>query len=1024
LNTGLGAWMRHHCRSLFFLLLLLVIGGIYSAWKLPVALFPQIDFPRVALTFNSGDRPAERMEMEVTQPVESAVRGVPGVRRVRSTTSRGCTEFSVDFDWGMDMVSALLQVESAINQVLPTLPAGTTFDARRMDTTVFPVLGYSLTSDSLSPVALRDLAAYRLSPLLSTVSGVAKIDVQGGGVEEIHIVTDSARLAAYGVTVADLSHALAASSEISAVGHLEDHNKLYLILSGASLDDLSKIRDIAIRVAENGVVRVGDVADVTPGVAPDYSRVTADGRDAVLLSIYQQPGGNTVEIAGQLKQKLEAYRSRLPPGVHIANWYDQSDLILQSAGSVRDAVLIGAALSACVLLLFLRSWKITLISALCVPAVLAATVLLIYACGQSFNMMTLGGMAAAVGLIIDDAIGMVEHLVRRLRHRGPERARRAAGPLSKILAAAEEFTPPLTASSLSTIVIFAPLAFLSGVTGAFFKALSFTMAISLGLSYLVTLLVVPIMADVLLGEKEARHEDAGRVTRALHHGYERFMHRCFARPWLVVASLVPLFFIGWIAYQRLGTGFMPQMDEGGFVLDYVSDPGTSLAETDRLLRQVEAILRDTPEVATYSRRTGQQLGGGLTETNQGDFFVKLKPGPRRPIDEVIDDVRDRINKRVSGLDIEFAQLMEDLIGDLTSVPEPIEIQLYGDDVAMLSKTADSVADALGNIKGVVDVESGLVVAGDALNVDIDPLKAAIQGTDPAAITDQLSDLWSGAVDARVLRGVKTVDIRVSLGNEARRRVEDLENTPIRAPDGHIFLLRQVASVSVLTGQPEITRQDLRRMISVTGRLSGRDLGSTVRDIRAALQKPGLLPPQVTFVLGGAFAEQQAAFAGLLVVLGAAVALIFLLLLYVYENFQVAAAILFTTVLALPIVFLGLWLTHTELNITSMMGLTMVVGIATEVSIFLVSEISELPPGVHGVPALILAAKNRMRPILMTTVAAVLALLPLALGIGRGSAMQQPLAIAIICGLVGHLPLVLIVLPVLLPRPEARSSSVS
>ncbi len=593
-----------------FLLTLLVAGGIISAWRLPVGLFPQVDFPRIVLSFDAGDRPAERMEMEVTRVEESAVRAVPGVRRVRSTTSRGDAELSVDFDWGLDMVSALLQIESAVNQTLPTLPAGTRFEARRMDTTVFPVLGYSLTSDTLSQTALRDLAQFQIAPLLSTVGGVAKIDVQGGAVEEIHVTTDPARLAAFGLTVADLSKALAGANVLTAVGRLEDHNKLYLLLTDTRLTDLAQVRETVLRVGGNGLVRVGDVAEVAPGAAPNYQRVTADGRDAVLLGIHQQPGGNTVRIARELREKFAGYQSRLPKGVRLANWYDQSQLIVDSAGSVRDAVLIGAVLAAGVLLLFLRSWKITLIAVVCVPAVLAATALVLGAIGQSFNIMTLGGMAAAVGLIIDDAIGMVEHLVRRLREReNLPPAGMARGASARILAAAAEFTPALTASSLSTVVIFAPLAFLSGVTGAFFKALSVTMAIALIISYLVTLLAVPVLSDLLLGDKDAGRHDGGRWTAALHSGYDRLMRWSFARPWLVMLSLLPLFVVGYVAYQRVRTGFMPAMDEGNFNIDYHSAPGTSLAETDRLLRRFEDILRATPEVTAYSRRTGLQLGG-------------------------------------------------------------------------------------------------------------------------------------------------------------------------------------------------------------------------------------------------------------------------------------------------------------------------------------------------------------------------------------------------------------------------------
>ena len=1017
----MSGWTSAHRRSILFLLALLVAGGVFSALKLPVGLFPHVDFPRVEISLDAGDRPAEHMELEVTRPLELAVRAVPGVRRVRSTTSRGSAEVSVDFDWGLDMVSALLQVESAVNQSLPGFPAGMRYEARRMDPTVFPVLGYGLTSTTLSQVELRDLALYQLTPLLSTVNGVAKIDVQGGATEEIHVTTDPARLAAFGLTVADLSKALAGANVLTAVGRLQDHDKLYLLLTDTRLSDLAKVRDTVLRVGENGAVRVGDVAEVAPGVAPVYQRVTADGRDAVLLGIHQQPGGNTVSIDQALKAKLAAYAPRLPKGVHIGTWYDQSSLILESATTVRDSVFIGALLAAGVLFLFLRSWKITLIAVICVPAVLAATTLLLGVMGQSFNIMTLGGMAAAVGLIIDDAIGMVEHLVRRLRERDellPAAVRIAP---SRILAAAREFTPQLTASSLSTVVIFAPLAFLSGVTGAFFKALSLTVALALIISYLVSLLAVPVLTDLLLGEKDAGQNDSGRWTQALHHGYERTMRWCFQRPWLVLAALMPIFVAGYFAYQHVGTGFMPELDEGGFVLDYKTPAGTSLEETDRVLRQVEAILQSLPEMSAYSRRTGLQLGGGITEANQGDFFITLKPPPRRDIEDIMALVRAQVAAKVPGVEIELAQLMEDLIGDLTSVPQPIEIQLFCPDEPTLEHTADAVAAVIGRIDGVVDVKSGLVVAGDALDIEIDPFKAALQGTDPATITTQLDDALTGATDTEVVRGPKTVALRVKLRPADRARATQIADLPIRATDGHLFALRQVATIRTLVGQPEITREDLRRMVAVTGRLSGRDLGSTIRDVQAALAKPGLLPKQVTFVLGGAYAQQQKAFAGLLGVMGAATALVFLLLLYVYENFQTAAAILFTTLLALPVVFLGLWVTGTELNITSMMGLTMIVGIATEVSIFLVSEIGELPPGVEGVPALIQAARNRMRPILMTTIAAVLALLPLALGIGQGSGMQQPLAIAIICGLVAHLPLVLIVLPVLLPRPVARKA---
>ncbi|HEX7632066.1 MAG TPA: efflux RND transporter permease subunit, partial [Lacunisphaera sp.] len=497
-------------------------------------------------------------------------------------------------------------------------------------------------------------------------------------------------------------------------------------------------------------------------------------------------------------------------------------------------------------------------------------------------------------------------------------------------------------------------------------------------------------------------------------GYAALMRRVLARPVLVLLGVVPLLVVAWMCYQRVGSGFMPSMDEGGFILDYRAESGTSLSETDRLLRQVESILQETPEVQTYSRRTGLQLGGGLTEANEGDYFIRLKPRPRRNIDEVIDDVRKQIESRVPGLEVEMAQLMEDLIGDLTAVPQPIEIKLYSDDGALLSAAAPQVAKAIGAIPGVVDVKDGIVLAGDALTINVDRAKAALEGMDPDAVSQAVNALLDGATTTTsVESGPKLVGIRAWIPEKDRRTAEAVGNLQLRAPDGHFFPLRRVAAIATVTGQPQIVRDDLKRMIPVTGRISGRDLGSTIRDVQDTLAKPGLLPRGVYFALGGTYAEQQKAFSGLIAVFVGAVALVFLLLLFLYESFRTALAMLGCTLLALSAVTIGLWLTGTELNISSMMGMTMIVGIATEVAIFYVSELVSLPPDLNLAEALVQAGLNRMRPIAMTTFAAILALLPLALGIGAGSAMQQPLAIAIISGLVLQMPLVLIVLPVLL-----------
>ncbi len=1004
-------WMQQHRRSILFLLVLLVIGGIVSGMKLPVALFPHVDFPRVRVDVEAGDRPADRMAIEVTRPVEEAVRGVPGVVNIRSTTSRGSAEISIRFGWGENMIAKFLQVESAINHVQSVLPQGTTFEVRRMDPTVFPVLAYSMSSDTHSLVELRDIAEYQLRPVLSTVNGVAKVGILGGDQEEFHVIVDPARLASFGLTVQDIANALSAANVVTAVGRLEDHYKLYLVVSDTRFHNLSSVRHTVLRSGKDGVVLLDDVATVSRSTVPRYNRVTADGRQAVIFQVYQQPGGNTVQIDRELKAKLADFRKRLPVGVTIAKWYDQSELILASASSVRDAIFIGVLLAAFVLLLFLRNLKVTLIAVIAVPAVLAAALLLLHVLGMSFNIMTLGGMAAAVGLIIDDSIVMVEHIIRRLRGGGDHHG--------KVMEATRELSKPLLGSSASTIIIFLPLAFLSGVTGAFFKSLSLTMAAGLFISYWVARLAEPLIADHLLTAKDAGQEEGGILTGYAHHGYETLMRRLLAHPLLIVCLIIPLLLIGWWSYKRVGSGFMPSMDEGGFVLDYQAPAGTSLSETDRLLRQVGTILRSTPAVDTYSRRTGLALGGGITEANEGDFFVRLKPFPRPPIWTVMNDVRRQIDRRIPGLKIEMAQLMEDLIGDLTAVPQPIEIKIFSDNSTLLQKLSPQVAAAISKIPGVVDVKDGIVFAGDALDIKVDRVRASLEGVDPESVTKILQDVMSGKVTTQILRGPKMVGVRVWVPDSMRATEWNVRHLKMRAPDGHLFPISRIATFTPITGQPQITRDDLKRMVAVTGRISGRDMGSVVSDVKKVLQRPGLLPKDVYYSLGGLYEQQQIAFAGLMMVFAAAVLLVFLLLLFLYENFRVAAAILTTTLLSVSAVFIGLWLTRIQLNISSMMGMTMIVGIVTEVGIFYVSEYVDLPTAEDPAEVLVSAGKNRMRPIAMTTLAAILALLPLALGIGQGSAMQQPLAVAIISGLIVQLPLVLVVLPVLLKLLAAR-----
>ena len=1023
-------WLSAHVRSILFAFVLLILAGLGAALRLPVSLFPHIDFPRVLVSVDAGDRAVDQTAIQVTRPLEAALRGVPGVAHIRSTTSRGTADISLNFDWGHDMVAATLQTEAALNATLPDLPPGVRFSVHRMDPTVFPVLGLAVSSATRDPAVLRSLAELQLRPLVAAVPGVAGVEVLGGGQAEYQVVLDPARLQALGLSLDDVSRAIAANNTVMAVGRLEDRHRLYLTLVDSRLGDVRDIGDIVIKTGASagaGVVPLSAVADIKMGKAPAWTRVTAQGRDAVLINVRQSPDADSVALVKAVRARLKEFAA--PADVKITTFYDQSELVTGAAASVRDAIGLGALLAGFVLFAFLRSPRLMLITALMLPAVLATACLLLMMLHMSFNMMTLGGLAAAVGLVVDDVVVMLEHVMRRLQE-----ADRAGGDQARekgragMLTAAGEMARPLIGSSLSTVVVFAPLAFLSGVTGGFFKALAVTMSSSLIISLLFTLFIAPVLARAWLRPKDVESADrAHAMMKGLGGGYQRLALLSLARPALTAGLVAAIFIgVGGFAFTQLGSGFMPRMDEGGFILDYKAKPGAALSDTDRLLRQVEAIVRATPDVDSYSRRTGAQLGGGLTEADEGDFFIHLKRGARRPIEEVMAEIRQKVENQVPGLDIETAQLMEDLIGDLTAVPQPVEIKLFSPDPAALRQSAAMIAPAIGRIDGIVEVVDGLRVAGDAIVVKVNRPAAALEGLDPDAVARQMQNLVGGTVATQVQNGERLIGVRIATPANLRDRLAAISQLRLHAPDGHDLPLSRVASVTIEPGQRQLTREDLQPFVGVTARLEHRDLGSAMQAVQKAVRSLSL-PAGVRVEYGGLYAEQQRSFRDLALVFASALLLVTLLLLYLFEQWAVVVSVLSVVVLAASSVFVGLWVTGTELNISALMGLTMVVGIITELAIFYFAEVSfETPADRQDLAA---AGLARLRPILMSAVIAILALSPLAFGLGEGSALQKPLAIAIISGLIAGAPLVLLLLPAVYaaltrttppPEPSPRS----
>jgi CzcA family heavy metal efflux pump len=1006
-------WFARHSKSIIFLIIILAIVGIYEALQLPVAVFPTTNFPLIVIGVDNGVMPIEQMEVTITRPIEQAINSVPGLESVRSVTSRGSAEVDLLFNWNVNMIETLQMVNAEVSRIQSSLPPTAKIESHRMDFSSFPIIGYSLTSDKVPQTELWELATYDIKPRLNRLNGVATVLVQGGQQPEFQVTVDPSKMLHAKVSISDVLGAINHTNIVDSPGLMNRNHQLFLGLVNGQVHNAEDIAGVVVKSVNNVPVRIGDIGTVESSVAPAYTVVTANGKPAVLLSINRQPDSNTVDVANLVRNEIETIRPSLPAGIEVKPFYDQSNIVNESIRSVRDAIIIGLLLAGLVIWLFLRDWGTAVMTGLVVPVTMFVTFIAMRLLGQSFNLMTLGGLAAAVGLVIDDKIVVVENIVL---HRDA-----GQGPLEATASALKELTVPLIGSTLTPIVVFLPLITITGVTGTFFSALAIAMSVALLTSLVLALVWTSNLGTRLIRRHGAHHEDSehgffGHIIRF----YERWLRRLLEHPLLMAVFCVLLIAVSYLSYRQLGSGLLPAMDEGGFVLDYNMPPGTSLQETNRVLNHVERIIRETPEVESTSRRTGLQLGiFPVTEPNTGDFTVKLKEQRKRGIDDVITEIRDKIKKSEPVLDVEFVQLLQDMIGDLSGgAPEPVVVKLFSDDANVLKEWAPHVGDALmnvsiGNKKPIVDIEDGIenTTSGPAVTFNISPERLARAGFAADDLEIVTSTILDGEPAAQpVIINDRPYTLRVRYPASSRSSLEAISNTMLVNSNGSTATLGSLTGITEEPGQTEVLRENLQRVVNVTARLEGVDLGTGI----AAAQKTVAdlkLPPTIRVEYGGIYEQQQKSFRDLVTVLILAIVLIFLVLLFEFRSYSAPIAILSSAVLSTSGVCFALLITRTEFNVSSFMGLIMVVGIVAKNGILLLDANHKyLAAGMPVEEAMIQAGRRRLRPIVMTAMAAVAGMLPLALAIGAGSQMLQPLAIAVIGGILVSMVLSLIITP--------------
>jgi CzcA family heavy metal efflux pump len=1005
----LGAFAIRNRPAIAFIAVALCLAGVYSALRTPSSVFPQTDFPRVVILVDNGVMPADEMMATITRPIEEGMKDIPGSLTVRSTTGRGSAEVSVFFDWQVDMIQSENYVNSRLAQIRAELPATARTTVWRLTFSAFPIVGVSLTSPKRDLMELWETARYDVKPRLLRIPGVARVDLVGGRTPEYHVVVDPRRLLAVGLTFPQVTEALSRSNLIAPTGMHEENYTLYLAVVDGRVHGIEEIENLAVAAVGTHPVRIRDFARVERGPEPVFNVVTAEGVPAVLLNVRSQPDGSTLDIANGVRQVLRDLKRDLPPDLRTAYYYDQSLFVHDSVGSVRDAIVFGLVLSVLILFLFLKDWGVTLTAIVVIPVTVLITLVAMKLTGLSFNLMTLGGIAAAIGLVIDDAIVVVEAIYARVAS--------GLGRLEAIEVAIAEIVRPLIGSTLTPVVVFIPLAFLDGITGVFFRALALTMVVALLTSLVLAVFLTPSLAAWFIRDRERlasghgpRGEEGGPVLRRVLDLYEIAVRQALRHRWTTLGACALLLLAGAGIYRSLESEFLPPLDEGGFVIDYIAPFGTSLAETNRQLLQAEDILRAVPEVESYSRRTGARLALSIAEPNTGDFLVKLRPDRRRATDEVIAELRHRFQTAAPGIEWEFPGILGDLIGDLIWAPQPIEVKLFSTDIDFLKRKAPEVADRLRRIRGVVDVLDGLIYAGPSLSLKVRHAEAERLGFSAADVADAVSTAMLGQTASSVLEGDRVVSVRVLADRPSVDRMASLRDLPLRTSGGEIVKLSQLASLVETPGQLELRREDLRQDVAVTARLEGRDLGSAMAEIREVLGQDPSLPPG-TLEFGGLFQQQEESFRNLILVLAMAIFLVFTVLLVEFRSFYEPLAIVFGAVLALFGTVLALKVTGTSLNVVSLLGAIIGVGIVAKNGILMLDRVDHLrAEGLSLEDALVRSGHRRLRPVLMTSMAAAFGMLPLAWGIGSGADMLRPLAIAVIGALSTSVLLSLVATP--------------
>jgi len=989
-------------RALYAIVVLLCIWGIVAVGGLPQQVFPTLSFSRVLVVAENGDLAPSLVQSSIAKPLEEQLAAALGVKQIVTNSTQGAAAISVTFDPKVaDANTALQRVSAIVASAAGQLPKDTQITTQQVDPSLFPVVGYGLTSSRRDQMALREFGLYTLRPQLLGLRGVAAVNVLAGDVREYLVSVDPRRLAAHGITVDQLTSAIASTNTVTSVGHSDNHYVRSTLLASGQAHSAADIARIVVSTQGGTPITVGALAAVVETSAPATSAGLIDGKTGVIVNVFAQKGAGFVDVANVVQSAVDVV-TKANPDIVFTRFWNQGELVAAAIASLREAILIGLAFSTLVLYFFLRNWSSTLVAALVIPLTIAMTFAFMALFSQGLNLMTLGGLAIGVGLVIDDAIVVVENVFRHIVGRRSDR--------DAIAAAVEEIAVPMIASTATTIVVFAPLALLSGVTGAFFRALATTLTIALVMSLILALIFTPNIVMQFLRVKTERHNP---VVVWAEQRYGPLLRWSLGRRALVLGASVAVLALTVFVGSRLSTDFLPSLDEGAFELTYMLPPGTTLSETKRAAAQMERIIRSDPAVAHDATLVALtfQNSDVPSGVNSGKIQVTLKPrGSRTPIVQVMQRIEDQIHDTAPNVQVSSKQLLADMLNDLSNAPAPIEIRVFGRDQTTLVSAATNIASRISDVPGIAGTFSGATFHNPNIVLRANPDAGAFGVTQPQ-LDAAATVAFDGDVASTVIASPLTIPVRVRYDAPLGPRLEDVLATPIVTANAGVQPLSRVATAQSGPPQSEINELNARQYLAVTAQLSGASLGNVIGEIKRRMQSV-TLPSGYSYEIAGSYALQQESFSQFAAALLLSLALVFLVLLIHFRSFVAPIAILVTVPLAAFGAVLALLLTGTTLNVASLMGIILLVGLVAKNGITLLEFAKRHEAGGATVnESLLYAGGLRFRPILMTTLTALLGMVPIAFAFGSGSELLQPLAIAVIGGLAFSTIFTLVVIPV-------------